>query len=56
MGALLLDEIYRFRVETWTVPNLDYNTMTLQSALDSVTHKVRSNLEKFMAKGVDGEE
>lgn len=52
-GALQTEEIYRFRVTNWLVPGLDFNASSFQAINETVTHKARSTLVKFMVKGVE---
>ncbi len=56
IGSILPDQMYRFRVETWTIPGFDYNNFSFQALANTVTHKARSTLFKFTVHGPDIEQ
>ncbi|HPQ39597.1 MAG TPA: hypothetical protein PLV45_04425 [bacterium] len=54
-GAMLADEIYRFRVTKWLVPGMDFGNWTFQGLNETVTHRSQSTLVKFLVKGREEE-
>lgn len=54
-GAMMADEIYRFRVTKWLVPGMDFGNWTFQGINEAVTHRAHSTLVKFMVKGSEEE-
>jgi len=52
-GALLGDEIYRFKVTALLIPDFDFNKMNFQTVRNTLTHKAASTLVKFMLKAPD---
>ncbi|MBN1355287.1 hypothetical protein JXA40_03345 [bacterium] len=46
-GALIPGEEYRFRVDTWTIPQFDIDVLNFQKIRRSVTHKSRSGRQRF---------
>jgi len=54
-GAMVADEIYRFRVTKWLIPGLNEVDWTFQGLKETVTHQSHSTLVKFMVKGSEEE-
>jgi hypothetical protein len=54
-GALIEGEEYRFRVETLTISDFDYNSLSFQSLRHNVDHRARSSRQRFLVREVNQE-